>query len=502
MAEVISTLSLSKKFGQVQALADMSFALQAGEIRALCGENGAGKSTFVKLLTGLYRPDSGTIRIGGRDVEIAGPRHAEQLGIGIVSQELSLAPHLSILDNIWLGSSETPLLYRSNKLRRRAGEAMATLGLGDWNIDRKVSELSLGEQQMVEIARLLARNAKVMILDEPTATLSDVEIERILSVLRKLKARGHSIIYVSHRLGEIFEVCDTVSVFRNGRHAGTQTVASLDRDGLVGLMLGRSLEDMYPAHMDVRRDGALEMRGLAIPGVLGDISFTAPRGCITCIAGQVGSGATAIARTVAGLVSNAAGEMSLDGQRIAIGSVPRALSNGIQFVSDDRRGEGIFPELTVTDNLVATRLETGARAGFLSWRRLAAIAARLAALATVDRARLRSHAGVLSGGNQQKVLFGRALDRARTGVLVMNEPTRGIDVGARADLYTLMRKFCEAGNAILMTSSDLEEVVGMADRVVTIYRGRIVGLHEDTEIEMHRILTDITHPAAASGGRQ
>lgn len=500
MTEILSALGMSKRFGELLALQDVSFRLDKGEIRALCGENGAGKSTFVKLLTGLYKPDTGVISIDGRAVSIESARHAEKLGIGIVSQELSLAPHLSILDNIWLGSAETPLFYKAADLRRRAHEAMARLGAGDWDLDRHVGELSLGEQQIVEIARLLARDTKVMILDEPTATLSDIEIERILSVLRKLRELGHSIIYISHRLGEIFELCDSISVFRNGRHVATEPAEAMNREQLIELMIGRTFSDMYPsAETRALPAGEVSVTGLNVSGAVHDIGMVARRGEITCVAGQLGSGAAVITRALAGLVPGASGDVRLDGKPVGLGSVRQALQQGIQFVSEDRAGEGIFPELTVLDNLVASRLADHNRGGLISWREMREIGARLAEAATVDKSRLKSHAGVLSGGNQQKILFGRALERGQPSVLIMNEPTRGIDVGARADIYRLMRAFCAQGNAVIMMSSDLEEVVGMADVVYTIFRGRNVGRYDRDAVDMSRILADITHPRQAAG---
>ena len=264
--EIISVDRLSKSYAGVVALRDVSFSLAAGEIRAICGENGAGKSTFVKLLMGITQPDSGSISIDGRVRTIVGPQRAQGLGLGFVAQELSLAPRLSILDNIWLGSADVPLIHRRPRFRARAQEAMQLLGIGDWDLDRPVATLAIGQQQLVEIARLLARQARVLILDEPTATLTDAEIARILGVLKLVKARGHSIIYISHRLGEVFELCDSVSVFRNGEHVATKPVGEITRDGLIELMLGRSFGEMYPSAAGHRRAGsAIVVERLNVP---------------------------------------------------------------------------------------------------------------------------------------------------------------------------------------------------------------------------------------------
>lgn len=497
MPEILSVERVSKSYSGVTALRDVSFSLGPGEIRAICGENGAGKSTFVKILMGITQPDSGSISIAGRVRELRGPQQAQGLGLGFVAQELSLAPHLSMLDNIWLGSAGVPLFHRRPELRQRAQQALTALGVGDWDLDRPVGTLTIGQRQIVEIARLLARDARVLILDEPTATLSDAEIERILAVLKALKGQGRSIIYISHRLGEVFDLCDTVTVFRNGEHVTTQPVGEVTRERLIELMLGRPFDEMYP-EVQAQPDGgnAVIIEGLTVPGMVHDFSMTAPRGKILCVAGQIGSGATMVTRALAGLVPDAGGRVTVDGKPVRLGSVPHCVARNVFFLSEDRAAEGLFHMMTVLDNLVATRLSAYARLGVLSWPRLRRIGARLAERGGVDRNRLGGPAANLSGGNQQKLLFGRALERAEPGVLLMNEPTRGIDVGARAEIYRLMRELCDLGYALIMTSSDLEEVVGMADIVVTMYRGRSVARYDRARVAMSSILADITHPVA------
>ncbi len=498
MTEVLSVERISKNYSGVRTLRDVTFSLGQGEIRAICGENGAGKSTFVKILMGITQPDSGSIHIAGRVRDIRGPQQAQELGLGLVSQELSLAPHLSMLDNIWLGSVGIPLLHRRPELRRRAHQAMTELGVGDWDLDRPVATLSIAQRQIVEIARLLARDARVLILDEPTATLSDTEIERILAVLKTLKSQGRSVIYISHRLGEVFDLCDTVSVFRNGEHVMTQAVKDVTREHLIEQMLGRPFDEMYPEVLShPESDNAVSIEGLTVPGMVHDFSMTAPRGKILCVAGLIGSGAGMVTRALAGLVPNASGVVKVDGKPVRLGSVPHCVARNLYFLSEDRAAEGLFPMMTVLDNLVATRLSAFAPFGILSWPGLRRIGAFLAQRAGIDRNRLSGPATNLSGGNQQKILFGRALDRTEPGVLLMNEPTRGIDVGARAEIYRLMRELCDLGYALIMTSSDLEEVVGMADIVVTMYRGRSVARYDRARVAMSSILADITHPAAA-----
>lgn len=492
---------LNKSFSGVPVLRDISFSIGSSEIRAICGENGAGKSTFVKILMGVIRPDSGSIRFEGRIRELNGPQDAQALGLGLVAQELSLAPHLSILDNIWLGSTEVPFLHRRSTLRNRARDALVTLGVGDWNLDDPVINLSIAKRQIVEIARLFARDARVLILDEPTATLSDAETERMHAVLKTLKAQGRSIIYISHRLGEIFGLCDTVTVFRNGEHIETSKVEALDKKQLIGLMLGRTFEEMYPQPLaQPGASGTVVVEKLCIPGVVHDVSIAVPRGRIMCIAGQIGSGASMVTRALAGLVPDATGSVAIDGEPLTLGSAAHCVTRGVMFVSEDRAEEGLFREMSVLDNLIALRV---VRCGFmeaLSWPNLRKVGRRLAESVRIDPRRLGSPVISLSGGNQQKLLFGRTIQTDRAGVLLMNEPTRGIDVGARAEIYQLMRELCEAGYALIMTSSDIEEVVGISDCVVTMYRGRVVTQYARDQINMSSIVADITHPINSRRG--
>jgi ribose transport system ATP-binding protein/rhamnose transport system ATP-binding protein len=389
-----------------------------------------------------------------------------------------------------------PFLHRREALRRRAREALDLLSVR-FHLDHRVGELTLGERQLVEIARLIARDARILILDEPTATLSDVEIERLFAVLGTLAAQGRSVLYITHRLGEVFEACTTVTVLRNGEHIATRSTRDMQRRELIELMLGRSFGDMYPrpGESGEARD-ALVIRDLRVPGAVEGFWADVPRGKILCLAGQVGSGATAVTRALAGLVPDATGSVLLDGAPLPLRSAAACAARGVAFVSEDRAAEGLFHR-PVLENLVATRWTEHTRFGCLSWRRVTDTARELARKVRVDASRLSADVFDLSGGNQQKLLFARAARLQKGGLLLLNEPTRGVDVGARAEIYRLMREFCDSGYALVMTSSDLEEVVGMADIVVTMYRGRMVGRYERDSISMSQILFDITHPAPA-----
>jgi ABC-type sugar transport system ATPase subunit len=484
---------LAKSFGQIEALRGVSLNLAAGEIRGVCGENGAGKSTLMKLLMGIIHPDSGVIEIDGRAQTIENPQKAQELGLALVAQELSLAPDLSVLDNIWLGNRSIPLLHRRAKFRRHAGETLRLLGV-EYDLDRLVRRLTLGERHMVEIARLLVRDARILILDEPTATLSDVEIERMMSALRGLRAKGRSILYVTHRLGEVFEICDSVTVLRNGRDVATHAVADIHRQRLIELMLGRSFEEMYPAPAAAASaTQSLIISKLNIAGAVSDFSLTAPRGQITCIAGQVGAGAATIIRSLAGMVPEASGAVVLDGVALRLGSISKRVKRNVSFVPEDRAREGIFRR-SVLENLVAAKMPNYTRAGLLSWAGLRRLGKELCLRVMLDNTRLDANGFDLSGGNQQKILFARALGNKEPGVILINEPTHGVDVGARAEIYRLLREFCAMDYILLIASSDLEEVVGIADTVVTMYRGKIVSTYQRGRINMSAILADITHP--------
>ena len=494
LTSVVGLRRVSKSFGPIAALKDVSLDIGPGEIRGICGENGAGKSTLVKILTGVYRPDQGTVLVDGAPAGVATPRQAQELGIAIVAQELSLCPDLSVEDNIWLGSLRVPFLHNRPDLRRRAAETLALLGADHIKLDAPVASLSMGERQLVEIARLLTREARVLILDEPTATLTDVEIERIFAALIALKREGRSVIYITHRLAEVYAICDRVSVLRNGELVATAGLTGLDRAALIELMLGRPSGEMYPEETSRAGAPAVVVEALSLPGIVDDFAMTVRRGEILCIAGQVGSGAAEIIAALAGVVHNASGRVSVNGRPLKLGSSSRAAQRGIMFVSGDRAAEGVFRRLSVLQNLVATRLRDHSFFGFLWTGALRAVAARLANRVGIDRRRIRSRADELSGGNQQKLAFGRCIERKTNGVLLMNEPTRGIDVGARAEIYRLMRAFCEEGYALVMSSSDLEEIVGVGDVVITLYRGRQVGHYQRSEVSMHRIVADIIHP--------
>lgn len=491
---ILEAKGLRKCFGRLTALHDVSFSVAAGEVRALCGENGAGKSTLVKLLTGIYRPDAGVILLDGKAQEFNSSRDSQAQGIAFVSQELSIAAHLSVLDNIWLGHRDVPFFHRRQELRERAVVALEMVGLGHLSLATPASRLSLGERQLLEIARMLARNARVLLLDEPTATLSDSEIERVFAAVRRLRESGRSVVLITHRLAEVFEICDTITVLRNGAEVATVSVDAVNRDQLVEMMLGRPLGQMYPPpSLSGPDQTGLEVENLIVPGVVHGLSFTVKRGHIVCLSGQIGSGAAEAVRALAGLVYDASGTVSAGGHVVPLGSVHKAVAANMRFVSEDRAAEGIFLTLPVCINLLASQLDRVSYAGILSHEQIRRSAKHACARISLDSARLLSNAIDLSGGNQQKIAIARSLTEGSFGVLLMNEPTRGVDVGARAEIYQLMREVCAKGYCIVMMSTDIEEVAGMADLVVTMYRGDKVAEYERAVVSRTQILADITH---------
>jgi ABC-type sugar transport system ATPase subunit len=486
--------NLTKQFGPVLALDALSFRADGGEVHAICGENGAGKSTLVKLLTGIYQPDDGVIEIDGHPMTFDSPHDAQAASIACVSQEIAVCGALSVLDNIWLGTLNVPFLHKRAELRKKAKDALAMLGETNMDIDKPVAEFSMGERQLVEIARMLTRDARILILDEPTATLSDGEISRILTALKTLKKQGRVVLYITHRLAEVFELADKVTVLRNGALIETRSIDEVDRKLLIEMMLGRSFDETYPGHHHAGGEPFLSIRNLAIPHEVDRFSIDVRLGEVTYIVGQLGSGCDSLIRALAGLVYDASGEISINGRRVQLGSIESASENGIRFVSGDRAAEGIFTGLTAFDNLSVIRLKTSSPMGFIRWSNLRRIASDLATSTDFDKSRLHFLASQLSGGNQQKLAFGRFIGESDPKVLVMIEPTRGIDVGARATIYALMRNFCALGWGILVASTDFAEAVGIADVVATVYRGRLVRSYRVPNVAIPQIVADVTQP--------
>lgn len=490
---LLSLKGVSKGFPGVKALQNVHLDLYPGEIHALMGENGAGKSTLLKIMFGAYMADEGSVEVNGEPVSIRGPIDALSKGISMVHQELSLVPQLSAVQNIVLGREKGMAGFIDWAAARR--EALAALARLDFqgNPHVPVARLSVGQQQTVELARAIAANAKIIILDEPTASLSSKESEKLFSILRELRNDGHALVYVSHRLAEVFDLADRATVLRDGHYVGTLLRGpDLNEDALIRMMVGRSLEDFNIEHTPSLGKVALEVKGLARKGEFDDISFQIRRGEIVGMAGMVGAGRTEVARCIAGADRLDAGSVFVNGEKLALNSPSNAVKAGIAFLTEDRKHQGLALRMTLARNATLTRIP--ARFGFI--RRGRQTADARTALASVGAKMPTTRlAGQLSGGNQQKVVLAKWL-LSGCDIFIFDEPTRGIDVGAKAEIYALMRDLADKGAAILMISSDLPEVLRMSDRILVMREGSITGEIARKDATEERII------AFASGGSQ
>ncbi|MCW2840531.1 MAG: Sugar transporter ATP-binding protein [Aeromicrobium sp.] len=482
--------SVRRSFGAIQAVSDATLSIRAGEIHALCGHNGAGKSTVVKMICGLLEPGGGEILLDGEPVSLHSTHDAQRLGIALVDQELSVIPHLTVAENLMLGSVGEPTFLRRSTIRRRAGELLARVGL-TCSPDTLLEHLSIGERQLVEIARALSRGARVLLLDEPTATLSSAEIELVFDAVRATAAEGCAVIFVSHRLGEVIELCDRVTVMRDGRTVAESSTSGMHPNEIVHQMLGALPEKVAKAPLGAA-PVMLRLRELAVPGVFQDVSLDISAGRIYALAGQVGSGASEVLRSVAGLYPSSTGAIDLDDRPVPQGRPGAAQRRGIAFASGDRKSEGLFLTKDVRTNLVVTRLPSVSTAGVVRRGRVRRESTDVAQVAGIDPSRLHTPVEQLSGGNQQKVLVGRSLADDRVKVLLLDEPTRGVDVGGRGAIHQTLRAAANDGMAVIFASTELDELIELADTVVTMREGRIVSIYEGSATEA-AVLNDITH---------
>lgn len=483
---------VAKRYGAVHALRDVDLQLRAGEVMALLGENGAGKSTIVKVLSGLVHPDQGAIHIDGELVMLSSSDASQQAGIAVVQQEYSTIGSLSVAENLLLGQRDSRVVWSGKYLRKNAEDLLARVGLSHVHPATLVEHLSVAEMQLLEIARVLARDAKIVIFDEPTAALSDAEIVRVLEVVRNLASEGRSIIYVTHRLNEVFEIADRVTVFRNGRSQTAVSAKELDVATIIEMMLGRELGDMYPSRSGGFGEALLDVRGLRTTGARDGVSFTSHRGEIIGFTGQLGSGASDVLQALAGMVPALAGEATLDGESFAFGSRRSGIRAGVAYCSADRKRNGIFAGISIQQNLSSPWLPKVARGGIVSPRAERAAATRISEEFAIDAARLASNVGSLSGGNQQKVALGKWLG-INPRLILVDEPTRGVDVGARSEIYRQLRELCDAGLSVVVASSDTNEILGLCDTVGTFYRGRLTALKPATEWTEHELVRQVMH---------
>ena len=473
IAPILEVRGITKHFDGVQALRGVDLDVRPGEIHALLGENGAGKSTLIKIITGLYQQDQGEVRVGGESVDFAGVSAAHRAGVVALYQELSIVPTISVAENIVLGKDvpSTLGIVRWTELRAHARAQLVRLGQ-QINLRRLAGGLSPVQQTMVAVARALSIDAKVLILDEPTAALTDTEIEGLFAVLRSLRDEGVAIVYVSHRLEEVFALCDRLTVMRNGRTIVTKNVSDSSIDDVISTMVGREQDELYPARGTGGGDIVLSVEGLSGRRVR-EVSFEVRAGEVVGIGGLAGSGRSELLRLLAGAQKTSAGTVRIDEAPVGRG-VGRALDAGIALVPEERRAQGVILSAPIADNIAIANLKSVSPGGIVSQGRITQLAKRALSDLRIKTRSIRQPVGQLSGGNQQKVVLAKMLAR-NPKVLLMDEPTRGIDVGTKAEIYRLIRELAAAGTAVVAVSSELPELIGLSDRILVMHEGRISG---------------------------
>lgn len=483
---VLSLQNITKRYPGVLALNNVSVDFLEGEVHALLGENGAGKSTLIKAVAGAIEIDSGTITINGHIFQKVTPHVSRSLGVEVIYQEFNLVPTLSVAENIYLcEKSPNSALYNADEFVKKASAVLAQFGV---HIDPRamVQDLSIADQQIVEIAKAVSKNVKILIMDEPSAPLSVSEVEMMFNIIRQLKARGVTVIYISHRLEEVFRISDRVTVLRDGCYITTLNTAETSRQELIKLMVGRELKESYPARKNPPGEIALEVKHLTGNGNR-DISFTARAGEILGIAGLVGAGRTELAQLIFGAVPAEKGEILISGNTAQIHSPLDAIRHKIGFLTEDRKGQGLFLEMSVKWNIIFPILKNISKYGVVDTKKEDQIAGHYKDRINIKPPSLTQKVINLSGGNQQKVVLAKAL-AAESDILIFDEPTRGIDVGAKQEIYHLMTELADLGKTILMISSDMEELLGMSDRIIVMCEGRLAGEVQKENFDQHYIL--------------
>ncbi|QYR24224.1 sugar ABC transporter ATP-binding protein [Paenibacillus sp. sptzw28] len=489
---------IDKSFSGVKVLEQVQFSLENGEVHALMGENGAGKSTLMKILNGIYARDGGTVAVKGAEQQLATPSAAQQLGIVMIHQELNLIPHLTVMENIFLGREFTygpTRLINWRRMKKESTRFLSQLGL---TIDPEtvVGELSVGQQQMVEIAKALSVNTEILVLDEPTAALTDREIEALFVAIASLRKQGVGMIYISHRMEEIFKICDRITVMRDGRYIGTERVQETNMDQIVKMMVGREIKDRFPKVEIKYGEDKLKVEGLSQQGILNDISFSVRAGEIVGLAGLMGAGRTELAKALFGVTPIDRGTIYVNGKPVDIGKPADAIRAGIALVTEDRKDEGLLLPMSVSDNLSMPNLKSLSKLGFMSGSKEQFLSETMIKQLFIKASSGAQTVGSLSGGNQQKVVIGKWLATSPQ-VFILDEPTRGVDIGAKKEIYDLMNRLAANGVAILMISSELPEVLGMSDRILVMHEGKLTGEFTREEATQEKIML-----CATGGGQQ
>lgn len=485
----IELRNIHKAFGSNKVLKGVDLKLKSGEVHALMGENGAGKSTLMNILTGIHKQDKGQIFVDGKEISFKNPLEAEAYGIAFIHQELNIWPNLSILENLFLMHSVTNGMgILDFKAMRALAEQKCREIEIELPLDMEAGECSVGQQQMTEIVRNLLLDAKVVIMDEPTAALTERETEKLFEVMRSLKKRGVAMVYISHRMEEVTQNCDTITVMRDGVSVATKPVKEYSMEQIVRDMVGRSITEFYPDRRNKPGEVLLEVKHFEQPGVFHDINFNLRKGEILGFAGLMGSGRTEIMRAVFGVDPHAGGELVFKGEPLKITKPEDAINAGMGFVTENRKTEGLILDFSILRNIALPSVDSFAKSGVINFNILNNFADKMAKKLGVKTSSLDLEAGALSGGNQQKVVIAKWVGM-HPGVIIMDEPTRGIDVGAKRDIYELMNELTASGVSIIMVSSELPEVLGMSDRIVVVHEGRIAGELLHDEADQEKIMT-------------
>ena len=483
-----------KEFPGVVALDNVQFKLKRGTVHALMGENGAGKSTLMKIVAGIYTPDSGSFKLRGVDIQLKNPLDALENGIAMIHQELNLMGPMSVAENIWIRREPTNKLGFINhgEMQRRTEELFKRLNI-DIDPTVEVRNLSVANRQMVEIAKAVSFNSDVLIMDEPTSALTEREVDHLFRIIKALKAEGKGIIYITHKMNELFEIADEVSVFRDGKYIATRQSSELTRDDIIRMMVGRDISQMFPKLTVPIGDVVLSVKNLTLNGVFKDVSFDVRAGEILGIAGLVGSGRSNIAETIFGVTPASSGTISINGKEIKMSEPAIAMANGMAFLTEDRKETGCFLLLDIQENTQMAVLQNKyVKYGFVQQAQLAKDSNDMAATLRVRTPDMQEPIINLSGGNQQKVLISRWL-LTKPRILILDEPTRGIDVGAKAEIHRLVSELARDGVAVIMISSEMPEVLGMSDRIMVIHEGRVTGFLDRSEADQVKIMELASH---------
>lgn len=491
---IVEMKQIHKSFYSVNVLRGVDFDLFSGEIHALMGENGAGKSTLVKILTGIHKSNQGEIFYKGNQTEFSSPKDAEKNGMAVIHQELNIIPYLTVAENMFLGKElkATPFgILKTKEMNQRTKEYLNRLGI-DMDPQKPAGELSVGQQQMIEIARAIAANTEVLIMDEPTAALTDREIETLFKVMDQLRQEGVAIIYISHRMEEIFRMCNRITVLRDGQSIGTKNTNETNFEEIVKMMVGRELGERFPDRTADIGDTYFSVENLSLEGVFNNISFDVKKGEILGVAGLMGAGRTEIMEAIFGARKKSSGTIVLDGKELSIKKPHHAIKAGIGFITEDRKDEGLVLGLTVRENLSIPNLKTLSNQTIMSDKKEKQFSKDMIEKLRIKTSSSEQEVKSLSG-DQQKVVFGKWLG-INPKLLILDEPTRGVDVGAKKEIYSIMNEETKKGKSIIMVSSELPEILGMSDRIMVIHEGKVTAILDKADANQEKIME------AATGG--